>query len=333
MRSWGAPFFIFFASALSFENLAWGFQSQFHFFLLFFVCGILAATQGSRSSVVLAVICFVASMFSFSAGLICGQLGLLSMLFLPQVISLGVAQRWIVRFGILGVSLLSLFAWKSSYPSLAGHFHPAYTLPYKLKFWQHYLNMLSAWFGKERLNDLVTLFTAVLWGVLIVFLMRIFKKFLSQTFKGSAHSLELRLQDWSFMVWSVSILAALASISVGRAGFGIGQGVTSRYTEIVLMLLPAVIFSIANMKWSQTMRKACLGIFWLGAVLGFANNFNFYKVYKGIHENRTEGLLCLAKNPVADCPTLYPAPLSDRLAVARALGARFLESVEELKRR
>ena len=66
-------FFPFLFSTLAYENHTWAFQSQFHFFLLFFILATRLLFQPKLTSgkILLGGMCCILSTFSFSAGFIC----------------------------------------------------------------------------------------------------------------------------------------------------------------------------------------------------------------------------------------------------------------------
>src|SRR6185312_13958866 len=101
--------------------------------------------------------------------------------------------------------------------------------------------------------------------------------------------------QWRILVLTVAILAVLASVSVGRAGFGIEVAKESRYFELAMSLVP---LSVLN--WSflfperQYLRAAIIVGLWIVCFLGFRDNWKEFRYYKREAIQRNVGLRCLA---------------------------------------
>ncbi|MBI2602720.1 MAG: hypothetical protein HYW48_06670 [Deltaproteobacteria bacterium] len=316
-RFTGAPCGIIlclFASTIPHENHFWGFQSQFHLFLLFFVLStvfLLRTDKWRWLSPAFAVL----SAYSFSSGVICSwAVGGASVLMALQ------SRRNVREFLFFTLTALSIFAasllWFKGFQKNPGH--PAFVWPWMWPFWEHFFNTLALGFGYTEQN--------VLPGA-IIFLMAI--PLTLHRFLSILRRPELQRQWVASLVLLLGITACLGAISLARASLGLKS---SRYGEIgFIFMLPFWVLLwgfVKEIKFGSIQKTVvALG---LGLVLAlpFLDDFNSYRIYKQIGLHRQAGLSCMqsyyAGGGDGFCPTLYPASLKEAFDQAKALHLSFV---------
>jgi hypothetical protein len=313
------------------ENHLWGFQSQFHITLLGLMLSVYLLFRRHlgwiRLAVGVAVLIF--SIYSFSAGLPGSAV----------VILVFVLFRFLVWKDQRTTSLLrevlmvggAVFAWATAVKFYL-HDHSrssiAMVLPNDPLFWDHYSNLLSLGFGFTRVASLQSIVSTVLvLATVSVFSLSLLRRKTRVTYS-----------DAFVQVFTISlvILAALATISIGRAGFGLSNAKSSRYAEIASLLVPCV----AALWLGGTVRWKKLGLTMamvtaLIAVVGMRNNFRFISDYPNVKEQREVGLRCVGETlkggaSAGACPELYPVPIEDRIQYAESRGASFISEAKRL---
>jgi len=117
---------------------------------------------------------------------------------------------------------------------------------------------------------------------------------------------------------TLAVLGVLASVSSGRAGFGIGQSKESRYFELAMPLLPLCVFNWTFfLQAKKSLMAAAVASFWIICLISFSNNWRQFRFYKQEAVRRQIGLKCLAAyyegKGDGNCPTIFPGPLPTRL--------------------
>ena len=319
---------------LSSENHLWGFQSQFHVTLLglMFSVYLLFVRQigWCRLGGGLAVLLF--SIFSFSAGLSGSAMLVLAFglyrLSVWKDFRVSSFTREVLMIGVVGVvwGLAVKF-----YLHEHNRMGPAMVLPNDPLFWDHYSNLLSLGFGYTRLA--VTQSVA---STLIVFVTVGF--FSWRLLRGKTRV--VYSEPWvQLLVLSLIVLASLATISMGRAGYGLSNAKSSRYAEIATILVPCV----AGLWLGSGSRKKILSDVMvvatvLIAAFGMRNNFRFMSDYPMVKKQREAGLRCVRRTLEGrpghgTCPNLYPFPIEDRIRYAESRGASFISEARETKAR
>jgi len=314
-------FVVFMLSDISWENHTWGFQSQFHFALLFlFLSGLSLFDENQSWPKALAGALFlVLTIYSFSSGVI--ESFVMFAGYAVFKITRETTDRTkdflqLATIGLIVSGAIGLF--------FVGYVKPestAYTLPYQKLFWTYLLNLLSGGLGYKVDNILpgtILLFFVLIPGIGII----------KQNGKGMSS------RKWMLMITTFSILAALVTISMGRAGYGKGQSKASRYSEIIIMLVP---LSVALWWLFLNERRKLLNYlaigFWVFCGFGLSRSWNFPKLYGGIRVQRVQARDCVQNYYLnggsANCPTAYPAPIADRLEFGRDLPLSFIRKMQK----
>lgn len=302
---WILPFFL--ASPLLVDNHNWGFQSCFHFFLLFGLLGMMYATQKElkRGICWLAAIFALFSLYSLAAGM-----------FFCIVIFLVLAYRILterenilnLKVPALGLILGGIGYWFVGYQSPGGH--PAWVLPTEWGFWKFFGNLISLGFGYKT-PSLVIAFLS-LGVVILVMSLRLRKAFSFNT------------PYVSFALFSsLAVLGALSSIALSRAGYGIGQAKTSRYSEIGILLAFFIAWLLWDLSYQYRSFKRIFSFFIGFLLIGFSGTFS-YSTYFSVSEDRAMSLTCVlsyysGENKSGMCPSSYPGPLNEFLENAKKL--------------
>ncbi len=325
LPSWILLCFVFFTlTDVSRENHAWGFQSQFHFSLLFLFLSIwfLFNEKQTWGKILGGALFSVLSIYSFSSGLVESAIVLIGYsLFKLIRIRLETAKmREILQLALV---LLVICGALSFYfvGYIKPEHHPAYTLPYQKLFWTYFLNLLSGGFGYQVVN--------ILPGS-IIFLYTIIP--LIGVIKQNGYKLSSR--RWVIIVSTLAVLAALASITMGRAEFGKGHSKASRYSEITVMLIPlGIALWAVFLSERENLRNYFLGGFWIFCMFSFLTYWNFSADYYHLRLEREEGLACVKNyyqnGGEAKCLTIYPLPIPDRLDFVKTVPVSFIEEMQK----
>ena len=304
-------FTIFLLSPINRVNHFWGYQSQLHFWLLFLVlaCYFLFREAENWFDLVVGALAAILCMYSMAGGVV-ASLVLIVMFTLFKINGIRAkrsASPYLSSFlpaifilAVLGTA--SLF-WLSDYgrPS----YHPALVLPYKWRFWKHFLNIVAFGFGIDQVSTKIGVFYLIL--VLLPILGLV-----------CHYGRNLPISSWRRITLTLAVLAVLASVSAGRAGMGTEHSKESRYFELAMPLLP---LSIVNwtvfLQDKKRWRTAALVILWIICCLAFGDNWRQFRFYKREAVKRQMGIACLQAyyegRGDSNCPTLYPVPLPTRL--------------------
>jgi len=255
----------------------------------------------------------VVSIYSF-ASLVVGALGL-GALYLCEIIRSGRPRRWLqigIFFLVIGITVVF---WFQGYQRNPGH--PGYVAPWSFGFIRYWMELIAMGFG---FNDLSLSASLLCTGIVVAALLAGAYALRKSDSSSRATSMVLSL--------TVILLAMLAVVAFGRAGFPLSTAKSSRYVplSIFLPLLSLVLFS-------RLPRNFYLGQALVALVLIFSLRDNFgLQIYRQIHEDRVSEKNCvqeiLAKPPDSlktICAKTYPGPLGERLKIARELKVRFTE--------
>ena len=298
----GFPLFMaFLVSTIAWQNHSWGFQSQFHFVLIFTITAVM------QSNPWLMLLLLVCGMFSLSCGVPAA---------LAVVMVSGLRTGRFTRIAPVWAAFLASAAlWFVHYEKNPGHL--ALTLPYMTEFWSYFFRLVGKGFGfvKPLPGEMIGM--AVL-AFYVYVLTRVFKM----------HRSKNAIDDsvWSWFALMTAILAMLATISMGRARFNILE---SRYAEIAFLLIPAVVCQIYLLIPNREMLRTTIltGVFAL-SVIGYSDEFQF-GTYRWVAQQRTEDLKCIrdyfAGRNDGSCPGQYLGPIGDRLARAKQLHVSFTD--------
>jgi hypothetical protein len=331
LRSWsviaGASIFLFSASIK--ENFTWGFQSQFHFVILFSVLSVILITYKilTWAKILMATLFTIAAIYSFSSGLPMA-ISLIAV-FLLQSAFLYVNSRKSVdvlyKCGFFTISVLSAIGlyFLADYHQVSGH--PKLVLPYEYKFWEFLAHLVGAGFSvphKSLLGGTICLLLVI--QPIAILMWRDFR------------SRSVVLENWTLFMLYGLFFAALGSISLGRAGFGFGQAYSSRYVEFSapLILLSAVAWHRLYPTSVKVRRFLVVGFLLL---LGFhRKQFAFDKIYSDIGKSRMRGVECL-KDSIRRgdieiiCTDLYPWDLRAKIEQMKMVDVSFGDGIVKIK--
>jgi hypothetical protein len=319
-------FLVYLLSPINRANHFMGYQSQVHFWLLFLVLACCLVFSEAEKWVDLAIgtVAAILSTYSMAGGFV-SSLVMLTMfgMFKASRINCSTQSSQCKRsyfhqicvFGILStITLLWLVDYRKPLH------HPVLTLPHEWQFWVHFLNLVAFGFGIDRVSTTLGAFfmcvvLAPMVGLILI------------------HGRNLPTGSWRSFTLILAVLGVLASVSAGRAGFGIEQAKESRYFEFAMPLLP---LSVVN--WTLFLRRrkcfiaATVASLWIICLLAFWDNWREFRYYKREAVDRRIGLKCLEEyykeKGGSNCPTLFPSPLPTRwLEEAKALNVSFYRSI------
>ncbi|WNG16507.1 hypothetical protein [Cystobacter fuscus] len=317
-------FLLFLQTPLNHENHLWGFQFQFHFPLLMLCLGVLMLFDEQQRSgwLISGALLLVVGAYSFSSGITAGVAATGVFVGFKALRALRAQEtsaklRELAQLGAAGlIAVVGIGAAALGQRHLNGH--PEFTFPHQLNFWVYLVNLVGLGFGFEQQSEwvgaLCLLAVIVPLGWLLL-----------------RSRLRLTSAQWILVAMIAAVGGALATITIGRAGFGVGSAKSSRYTEIAFLLVPlaaATWWSVLE-PWARA-RRAALVVLWIGCFIGVANDFSL-KYYRNQRDERMEGVACArqyySNGGDANCARLYPAPIADRLESARQLKLSFVEDI------
>ena len=207
MPTWVLLGFVLFAlTDVSRENHAWGFQSQFHFALLFLFLSVwfLFNEKQAWLKILGGAIFSVLSIYSFSSGVVESLVVLLgySVFKLIRIRLETAKNREILQLAVVLVIICGAIAFYFVGYIKPPH-HPAFTLPYQKLFWTYFLNLLSGGFGYKVDNILPG---CIIFFCVIIPLIGIIKQY----------SYKLSPKHWVIVISTLAILGSLVSISSGN---------------------------------------------------------------------------------------------------------------------
>lgn len=315
-------FIIFPLSTVAWENHFWGFQSQFHFALLFLLLSVffLFDREQPWKKLYLGIIFSWLTIYSQSSGLveiivvmICYVIFKIARILHNNDRQSEIQQIFLVVFTVGGAIGLYFIGYvRPAQPEL--------TLPYQNEFWVYFFNLFSNGFGITA----VSIFPGI--ALLIFVLFPVFGEAIKKRlFIASSH--------WMVLVLILAIVTATGAVAMGRAGFhSIEQSKSSRYCEIVVMLIPLsvgmwAIFLMQQRKLQQYLILA----FWILCMVSFAKHWNFSRIYSENALGRQTGRQCVEayylKNTIAECKTIYPVSIANRLEFSKTLKVSFEEEI------
>jgi hypothetical protein len=304
-----ALFGIFLFSTISHENHLWAFQSQFHWVLAFLFAAAYLLFSGDQAPgrVALGAFFLTAAPFAFSAGVV-GSLAL------AAVYALFKASRreWAGLFVVLAVLGAGVALWASGFARLEGH--PVLVYPSQWAFWSFWANAVAGGFATAGLS-----FAAGVFWILVLLL-----PFAWEWREGKrSSSFWLRLSYVGFL------FGLLASIAVGRGGWGPAGSRASRYTEFAIFLVPLSASGLFCVLREKARSRALVAL-WLLIAWNYRSHFST-SPYRQLSRQQSQGLSCLAeaagRKGEIRCPTVYPGLLNAHLERARRNGASFLKAL------
>lgn len=318
---------VFLLTARLRDNHLWGFQSQFHFCLLFILwASYLLMTDRKDLLRTFVASCFaVFAMFSFSAGVV-GVLAL-SMVYLPFKLGDSVLKRGhpdrirhLTQCGLfLSLTLTALVIYFYDYKTVGGH--PDWNFPWGRTFWDFFFNLVSFAFGFESIANFP--------GIMVCLIIVLPLFLLAGPYRQSGDQL-----PWLLGCFAV-IISILCVVAAGRSGFGIDQSKTSRYLEFSILLIPLVWVAWSELlaRSQQVWVKLVLLVTVLLTGWGYRSGFNFAEDYQAIYKARISGVQCLELHRFTPgpfvCQDVYPLDLSPYLESARGMKLSFYDDLRE----
>ena len=297
-----------------------------HFWLIFFVVSayFLFSKLQRWPILLVASLSSILSIYSFAAGFVTSLVLLLAFwIFKALRIYQAKEKKERIRefLHLLLVTVLvggALVVWISDFQKPP--YHPPLTFPYRPAFWRIFLNLVSFCFGIDRVS--------ITWGLICLAI--ILAPICGEVWKRRG---SLTSAHWTAFAIVFAILADLAAISMGRAGFGIASSKVQEYAEHGM---PLIILSVIN--WSlffkdrKILRGATLGAFWIFLFLTFQGNWSF-DIYREQSAGRLESVRCVKAyyDQVGDarCPTTLPTvfDLARALEQGKRLNASFYREI------
>lgn len=319
-------FMIFFLSPIIWLEHFMAYPVAVHFWLIFFVVSAYFLFSGLQKwgYLLIGSLSSILSIYSFAAGFVTSLI-LLIALFIFKALRIREAKEKRDRTREILQSLLvtilvggALVVWIIGYQKPA--LHPSLNFPYQSEFWRFYLNLISFSFGIDQYSVLLG------GGCLLIILVPIGGEIWKRRGRlTSAH--------WASMAIVFAILADLAAISMGRAGFGIAGSKVQEYAEHGM---PLTILSVLNwslfLKDRKLLRGATIGALWIFLFLTFQGNWTF-DIYRTEAVGRLEGVRCIRvyydHGGDVRCPTILPPTfnLARLLEQAKKLNASIYREI------
>jgi len=324
--SWIVLGFIFFLlSPINWFNHFMADQSAAHFYLLFFFLSsyFLFDNRQRWSHLIIGSVAAGLTAYSLGAGFISIVAMFLAFCLFKglRVYAAGTTERprEILQL-LLSVGLVGgcLFTWTIGF--VKPPYHPPLTFPHTKVFWQVFLNLISLGFAIQRLSSR--------WGLFCLLI--VLTPILGQAWKSKGR---LSSAQWAIFAVVLAILANLAAISMGRAGFGLMASKSERYVELILPLVPlsAINWALFLQDHEKLKGIALVGL-WLFCSLTFLHKWDF-AVYRNAAVERQAGVECVkgyyeGRRP-ALCSTLLPEihPFAQILDTGKALNLSYYQDM------
>lgn len=312
-------FTIFLLSPINWFNHFMAMQSAFHFSVLFFflTCGFLFDERQRFRELVLACLAAVLCTYSLAGGFVSTLFLLVAfccfkVMRARQAIDKERGRELLQLILVVGIVGSVLIIWTIGYVKPSRH--PAIVYPYTVKFWLFFVNLVSLAFGFMRVSTVI--------GILCLLI--VLAPICGEIWK---HRRDLSKLRWAPYVAVFGIFANIASISTGRAGFGLEQAKTDRYFEFVMAL---VLLSVINwavfLRDKRRLKIAVLVGLWILCCASFARKWDF-RPYRTASAQRLEGVRCVKAYYQGEgdglCPTLYPKSLAPFLEQGKRLNASY----------
>lgn len=317
--TWGRIILPFFAwSTLPTENVTWGFQNCYIFFVFCFVLAfLLSRTNGfTRQTYLkwLAPVVAVMGIYSFAAGVVCAASLVVLWLWEGYRDPKERSRFWVSAI----ITAIGIATWLPGYKSVDQHPDKVYF--WHLKFWDYYLNIISNSFGYDHSENIIP-------GLVVVVL------FVFGTWKFILPQWRDKISGFGFWV-TLTGLAALALVSLGRAGLNVDQSKSSRYTTIGLLAIPFVLNATDSLIQEYAKTKKSRRILYIALSATFLipliDNFNLRSQYRSTFNSRKSGLECINRyyqsHTDGFCPMLYPIAIPSMFEVVRTKHINFTKT-------
>lgn len=306
---------ILLASTLPIENHHMAFQNQFHFAIIFFLCGVF--TLFSNKPVKwLSPLLVGGSMFAMGSGVA------LSFGYILACMLLCMLKLIPRNFAIYCVSIYSLLIiiWFQGFPSTPHH--QGFNLtPFSFDFWKFLFNLVGLGFGFRELS----IIPGILWALAIIYL--IYSHYQSLSDKKSF----LKSTTGSLLAICAGIASFVLIISNSRGGAGEQFSKASRYSEVMLLLIPItlVFFEYYLSRLNHGLNKSLTRVMvYLIIFVPFADKFHYNTEYKAAYKPHKEARLCIDQYYRGEgdgiCHIPIKADLKAHLDFARKLKLTFV---------
>lgn len=314
-------FVVFLLSPLNWSNHFWGYQSQLHFWLLFYLASSYYLFSDTQSwlYLVVGVAATILSTYSMAGGLVSSlvllvMFGLFKATRIYSVEPRKRARDYLQLMLVAGLGGATNVMWLINYRKPV--YHPPLVLPHQGQFWRYFTNIVALGFGMDRLS--------LPWGLFCLFIVLapLLGVLLSRRGGWPAG-------QWRAFVPTLGVLAVLASVTAGRTGFGIEQSKESRYFELGMSLIPLSLVGWAVfLQESKRLKAGVIAGLWVFCFFASWNGWKDFQNYQIEALRRNAGLACLLASyrGIAGgyCPTIYPTPIPPRiLEQAKLLNASF----------
>ena len=317
-------FVIFLLTPANWENHFWGFQSAYHFAVLFSLLTAFFLFDESQSvaRLALGVSTAVLATYSFFSGLVAVCILIVFFAVFKTLhagrVSGEERKRKYLQLVAVATPVIAFVAmyFIDYHRNLAA---PPRALPYTESFWRFFTNIVSWGFGFE--TDSVVLGIICLLLVLSPIVLEVWK-----------NGWRLPASSWAVFAYTLAMLAVLAAISVGR-GYGGARAKISRYNEFSMMLVPFTLFAWAIFLKDRTkLRTYMLASLWIFCFLGYSYKWLWFPVYHQQAEIRRQGVRCIenyyAHGGEALCPTIHPVSIKPMLDEGKRLNLSFYREVQ-----
>jgi hypothetical protein len=319
-------FVIFLLSPMNWYLHFMGMASAFHFYLIFFFTACCCLFDPRQQTRILLVACLasVLAIYSLASGFVSSLVLLFFFCFYKGIrmhkASGADERRHELIQAILVVIIvgLALITWVLGYVKPVDF--PGLVYPFSLRFWTFYLNLVALGFGVTRISSMVGLVCLLI--VIIPVGGEIWRC-----------RRDLSRVPWASYVAVLGILANLAAVSAGRAGFSAIWAKTVWYVEFGM---PLIFLSATNwavfLRDQRRLKTALLIGLWLFCFATFARSWDF-GVYQRESATRMVGARCVQayyKGAGEDfCPTIFwrTVSIAPFLEQAKRLNASFCPHV------
>jgi hypothetical protein len=301
------PFVPFLLTPLSWFNHFMAYTASVHIWLLCFLIGVYLLFEGKQRWLWLLIGCLslVLAIYTWAAGFVTAFIVLIAFSIFKAIRARragDIARRrelFQLVMSLLTIGAALLF-WLRGYQKPAHH--PPLTPPYKLEFWSFFSNVVASGMGVQRVSTAVGIVCLLL--VVVPICGIIWRK-----------KSKLTLAEWAVVATVLALLANQCAVTMGRAGFGIGDSKNVEYTEIgvpfVMLSIVSWYFFLETRKQLRTVAMVTLWLFFCGV---FWHKWGDFGIYRKLHDERVISQRCVqdyyAGRGDGHCPTTYPADRS-----------------------
>lgn len=317
-------FTVFLLSPINWENHFWGFESSYHFAMLFSLLAtyFLFGEPQTGPRLLAGALSAVLAAYSFVSGLV-AALVVLAAFALFKILRARRAEgdwprREYAQLAAAAAPALALIAlYFVDYRSVPSH--PPAALPHTASFWDYFTNLVSWGFGFETDSVVIGVFCLLVVLVPVALDVR-------------AAGWRLPGSSWAVHAFTLGVLCVLAAIAVGRANTS-GRAKISRYSDFAMMLVPFSVFAWAIvLRERAALRRYALAALWALCCVGFSYKWLWFPVYREQGEARREGVRCIReyyeRGGRGMCPTIFPGPIGPMLDEAKKMNLSFYRDIE-----